>query len=144
MSSKPGAPTLTDKESSEVLKDVTKVKEYLKKLERAGAEPPKNLKTAIGKLETATKSGKDVDKAADEAYKELKRHADNMKDDCKNIEKQHEAASKTGKESKFQGKGATYTLDPSVVGANVGKSLNDAVKWLAPDDICKRWEKCGK
>ena len=144
MSSKPGAPTLTDKESSEVLKDVTKVKEYLKKLERAGAEPPKDLKTAISKLETATKSGKDVGQAADEAYEQLKRHANNMKDDCKNIEKHHEAASKNGKESKFQGKGAKYALDAEADGADVSKSLQEAMKWLSPDDICKRWERCGK
>ena len=82
MSAKTQEPTMTGKECAEVLKDISKIKEYLKKLERAGAEPPKDLKTAIIRFEAATKSGKDVAEAADEANEELKRHADNMKNDC--------------------------------------------------------------
>jgi len=144
MSSKTEAPTLSDKDTADVLKDVSKIKQYLKKLESAGAEPPKDLKAAILKLEAAAKSGKDVGEAADEANEELQQHADDMKEDCKKIEKQHEEISKKGKEGTFQGKGAKYSLDPEAKASDVKKSLDEALKWLAPDAICKRWERCAK
>jgi hypothetical protein len=144
MSSRIGsqAPTLSDRDTAEVLKDVSKVKQYLKKLESAGAEPPKDLKAAIIKLESAAKSGKDVADAADEAHEELKKHTVNMKNDCKNIGKKHEENSRNGKEGLFQGRGAKYTLDPDADGSEMSESLGDALKWLGPDAICKRWERC--
>jgi len=140
----PHAPTMTDRDTAEVLKDVSKVKQYLKKLESAGAEPPKDLKAAIIKLESAAKSGKDVSDAADEAHEELKKHTDNMKHDCKNIGKKHEENSKKGKKGTFQGKGATYTLDADADGSDMSQSLGDALRWLGPDAICKRWERCAE
>jgi hypothetical protein len=96
------------------------------------------------KLEAAAKSGKDVGEAADEASEELKQHADDLMDDCKNIEKQHEEISKKGKGGTYQGKGAKYALDPGDKPSDVKKSLDQAIKWLAPDAICKRWERCAK
>ena len=109
----PHAPTMTDNNTAEVLKDVSKVKQYLKKLESAGAEPSKDLKAAIIKLESAAKSGKDVSDAADEAHEELKKHTDNMKHDCKNIGKKHEENSRKGKEGMFQGRGRSTRSTPT-------------------------------
>src|SRR5438552_12194440 len=107
----PNDSALSQRDVDQLLKEIKKVKQFIKMIEDLGGEVPKPLKTALNRLEAAIKTGKLIAEAADEASEALKRYETDLNNACKTVDKEMEAVCEAEVARKWQARSVKFTLD---------------------------------
>lgn len=133
---------LTKQEVDQMLKDIKKVKDFIKMIEDLGGEVPGPLKTALNRFEVALKTGKLIAEAAEEASDALKQYENDLNNACKTVDAEQQAVCEAQVARQWQARSVKFTLDYKNPDSVTSKSIKKVVQWLTPGVICKRWDYC--
>ena len=139
-----GDSKLSKKEIKELQKDIDKLKKALKAIEKLGGKPPKWMLKSLKGLDMAVKAGKGIGDAAEQTSKDLKRFNQDLKVACKDLDLKMKMVCEAKVERTWLGRNTEWTLsykNPKSVSSN---SVDKIIKFLVPEAICKRLDRCAK
>jgi len=140
----PEASTVSKKDVDQMLKDIKKVKDFVKMIKEMGGKVPDPLVTALNRLEMAIKAGKAIAEAADEAQEALQKYTDDLNNACKKVDQEMQAVCEAKVAREWQWRAVNFTLSYKNPDSVTSKTIRKAVQWLTPKAICKRWAYCAK
>jgi predicted HAD superfamily Cof-like phosphohydrolase len=135
---------LTQKDIDQTLREIKKVKDFIKMIESMGGEVPAPLKTALNRLEVAIKAGKLIAEAADEASKALKRYEDDLNNACRTVDQELRGVCEAKVARQWQARSVKFTLDYKHPDSVTSRTIKKVVQWLTPSVICKHWDYCAR
>lgn len=136
--------TLSKKDLEEISKDLKWINDFSKTIEDMGGTIPGPLRVAMKVLEKTVKTGVEVGKSCESAYKELRKYEKDLMDACKTVDDAMEWTCRAMVFRQWKQRGVNFTLDPENPKAVSADLIRKAIKTFTPSVICKKWERCAK